>query len=162
MKVGKTRTLLTSAAVLALVVSGVAVTGAAWARIPVCDGRMMKGGFIETTPARQDLYGEAAVPTSGSVSDCRLVRGTETGPDVDSPVYWLQLTLNECYGGKLTLDGAYGAKTRDAVIAAQKAERVRQDGVYGPQTRDRMKFYTKRTQPHGVVKSRCVPYTDLT
>ncbi|GAB3946412.1 hypothetical protein GCM10029976_073920 [Kribbella albertanoniae] len=52
----------------------------------------------------------------------------------------LQSNLNYCYGSKLTKDGLYGAKTRDAVKSVQRKLRITVDGVYGPQTRSAMKW----------------------
>ena len=52
----------------------------------------------------------------------------------------LQSNLNYCYGYKLTKDGKYGAKTRDAVKAVQKKLHLPADGIYGPNTRSAMNW----------------------
>jgi hypothetical protein len=122
---------------------------------------LTESGYVETTAADQDVYGAAWIPASGSSPDCHLGVGDATGPDDESPVLSLQLTLNQCYGAQLVLDGVFGPKTRAALFAAQGAEGLLEDGVYGPQTRDRLKFYASRILAHGLVKSRCVPYPSL-
>jgi serine/threonine-protein kinase len=52
-----------------------------------------------------------------------------------NPVSTLQTALNKCnlHAG-LTVDGDYGANTRQAVINVQAHFHLSQDGVYGPQT----------------------------
>lgn len=50
-----------------------------------------------------------------------------------SDVALLQRKLNEL-GGKLTVDGDFGAKTHDAVIGFQRTHGLTVDGICGPQT----------------------------
>jgi peptidoglycan hydrolase-like protein with peptidoglycan-binding domain len=155
------RAVVTALAALTVGVSGVAVAGIAQAATSTCDGRVMEAGLVEKTLA-QDVYGEAAVPVRGASDACRLARGDFTGTDpAASPVYWLQLTLNECYGAGLALDGDYGGGTRAALIAVQRDAGIERDGVYGPETRDHMRFFTHHTERNGVVRSACVAYGSL-
>ena len=51
-----------------------------------------------------------------------------------SAVVLLQNDLNAFAAFNLTVDGIFGPKTRDAVIAFQEALRIRVDGIVGPQT----------------------------
>jgi hypothetical protein len=84
-----------------------------------------RSGFTYRLPA----YG------SSTTTNCLLSLNAQ-GDDVK----WLQYTLNNCYNPStfLTLDGIYGPKTRDEVIAVQRHYGLAQDGVYGPDTRAAM------------------------
>ena len=57
-------------------------------------------------------------------------------PDRRSPDYirWLQRSLNRIMGTRLTVDGAIGRQTRDAVRAFQGRRGLPADGVAGPAT----------------------------
>lgn len=68
--------------------------------------------------------------------NCELGQGNDS-----SAVYWLQWSLNQCYGRKLALDSDYGPATAAAVRYAQsKSGDPDVDGVYGPQTEAYMQW----------------------
>lgn len=158
MRVTDRRAVAAALVAVTVAVAGVAVAEIAQAATVTCNSRVMKAGVVGRTLV-QEVYGEAAVPSRDGSLGCRLTRGDSTGTDLStSPVYWLQLTLNECYGAELTVDGDYGSRTRVAVAAVQKDAGIGQDGVYGPETRDHMTFYTQRSQRNGSFRSNCVPY----
>ncbi|MFD5975653.1 peptidoglycan-binding domain-containing protein [Streptomyces bacillaris] len=46
----------------------------------------------------------------------------------------LQKSLRDCNKQSISVDGSYGAKTRQAVINVQRKAGLAQDGVYGPKT----------------------------
>jgi peptidoglycan hydrolase-like protein with peptidoglycan-binding domain len=78
------------------------------------------------------------VPTIGSDThrdNCDLGLGNDS-----NAVFWLQTTLNNCYGQHLALDSDFGPATQAAVKVAQRAAHITVDGVYGPQTRDHIKW----------------------
>lgn len=52
----------------------------------------------------------------------------------------LQAALNECHGQSLSVDGDFGNKTRNALIAVQKSLGISADGVYGPTTNYYMRW----------------------
>jgi peptidoglycan hydrolase-like protein with peptidoglycan-binding domain len=78
------------------------------------------------------------IPTIGdetSADNCELGVGNDS-----SAVYWLQYSLNTCYGAGLALDGDYGPLTEAAVRHAQGLAGIPQDGIYGPVTRQHIKW----------------------
>jgi hypothetical protein len=124
-----------------------------------CNRRLLMAG-----PVSQDgTYGYTGIPTIGNDSSCRLRQGDRTGTERQtSPVWWLQRTLNQCYGQSLVLDGAYGPKTTRAVKAAQATvPGLASDGVYGPRTRSALRWYAERTTAHGGSLGKCVPFGSL-
>jgi hypothetical protein len=138
--------------------SGIAVAENAQAATQTCNGRVMKAGVVDTDAMGGYVYGLAGIPTRDGSLDCRLARGDSTGTDVaTSAVFWLQRTLNECYGAGLLADGNFGPQTRTAVEAVQRKLGIAQDGVYGPNTRDNMVFYTERMMAHGALRTDCIP-----
>ncbi|MEW2065606.1 peptidoglycan-binding domain-containing protein [Streptomyces sp. NPDC007346] len=54
----------------------------------------------------------------------------------------LQKSLRTCNGQNITVDGAYGPNTRQAVINIQRKAGIAQDGVYGPKTAQAMRWNT--------------------
>ncbi|WP_037625292.1 peptidoglycan-binding domain-containing protein [Streptomyces aureus] len=57
-------------------------------------------------------------------------------------MYYLQETLNYCYGQDLgAIDGKFGPKTAAALARVQRSLGIDPDGVYGPQTRDKIKWH---------------------
>ncbi|MGL6071940.1 peptidoglycan-binding protein [Craterilacuibacter sp.] len=61
--------------------------------------------------------------------------------DTDSDTRWLQQALNDLGARpQLRTDGRYGPATRRAVIAFQKAARLKADGIAGPVTRETMRL----------------------
>lgn len=79
------------------------------------------------------------VPTIGSqgTNFCTLRSGAS-----GMQVYYLQDTLNYCYGQDLgEIDGKFGPKTAAALARVQKSLGLDPDGVYGPQTRDKLKWH---------------------
>jgi murein L,D-transpeptidase YcbB/YkuD len=158
-KVKKGTLAMSAVAVLAAGVSAVALAETAQAAT-TCNARVLRTGLL----SMDGTYGSAGVPTIGTNPSCRMRKGLDTGDDVArSPVWWLQLTLNQCYGQSLTLDGDYGAKTAKAVKAAQAGvPGLAHDGVYGPRTRSALKWYTQHTTGRGRIVAKCLPYANLT
>ncbi|MFF7126433.1 MULTISPECIES: peptidoglycan-binding domain-containing protein [unclassified Streptomyces] len=79
------------------------------------------------------------VPTVGpqGTNFCTLRSGAS-----GMQVYYLQDTLNRCYGQDLgELDGKFGPKTAAALARVQKSLGLDPDGVYGPQTRDKLAWH---------------------
>lgn len=152
------RVLAAAGTMMMLGVSTVALAGDAQAA-STCNARVLRSGLL----TRDGTYGHAGVPTVGNDPSCLLRRGAVTGVDpARSPVWWLQLTLRECYGRALVLDGNYGRRTASAVRVAQsRAGGLAVDGVYGPRTRSAMVWYTRRSAAHGQVLMECLPYRDL-
>jgi hypothetical protein len=96
---------------------------------PACDG---------TAPFAA-AGGSVRLPVDGPIApfgspDCRLDRWTGS----DDAVRLLQDALARCNGQAVTVDGAYGPQTSQAVSAVQEGHGARVDGVYGPDTRRAM------------------------
>jgi Putative peptidoglycan binding domain len=103
--------------------------GPAESGLPACDG---------TAPFAA-AGGRVRLPVDGPIAlfgspDCRLDRWTGS----DDAVRLLQDALARCNGQAVTVDGAYGPQTRQAVSAVQEEHGARVDGVYGPDTRRAM------------------------
>ncbi|MFC7756765.1 peptidoglycan-binding protein [Catellatospora bangladeshensis] len=88
------------------------------------------------------------IPTSGTTvaaTSCDLRYGDNNNNAVR---YGLQQSLNNCFGPNgskahvfspaLTMDGDFGTKTQEALLAVQDYLDISIDGSYGPQTRDAM------------------------
>lgn len=130
---------------LAVATSGavVATTSAPAMASPVC--------FTTVRVESTGLYG-TRVPSAGydaASTHCHLQVGYSS-----EAVRHLQRTLNDCYHYRngvfspaLVEDGNFGAKTKAALIAAQRHERISADGGYGPQTRDALQ-HTLRVPEH--------------
>jgi hypothetical protein len=153
------KTLVMSAMAVLVAGTGVIMLADAAQALTTCDRMVLMAGTVD--PA--GTYGYSGIPTAGGDRSCRLHMGVDTGTDAhSSPVWWLQRTLNECYGASLVLDGAYGPKTAEAVKAAQATVRgLERDGVYGPRTRNALKWYTERSTSHGGTLAKCLPYGSL-
>ncbi|MEU6633286.1 peptidoglycan-binding domain-containing protein [Streptomyces parvus] len=54
----------------------------------------------------------------------------------------LQQSLRECYQRNISVDGAFGPATREALLQVQRRVGAATDGVYGPETRSKMKWLT--------------------
>lgn len=83
--------------------------------------------------------GTVLTPVAGPVRPfaspaCRLATGRGTG----DAVRLLQGALALCNGQPVTVDGGYGAETREAVSALQSRLGIGVDGEYGPETRAAM------------------------
>jgi peptidoglycan hydrolase-like protein with peptidoglycan-binding domain len=104
-----------------------------------CAGTSLVNGLFLRTPIRVPTVGDA----TPNQWDCMLGPG-----DTSTAVARLQIDLNDCYGNNLTVDGIYGANTKNAVIAVQHREGVPQDGVYGPMTIEYF-WYQRSGQPAG-------------
>lgn len=79
---------------------------------------------------------ETTLPTAGNGSTACLMSVGAQGEHVVE----LQRALALCHGldigGGGSLDGIYGAKTREAVRTVQAQVGIDSDGIYGPRTRD--------------------------
>lgn len=140
------RTLRTRAALAAGVtlLSGAAVVGTAGPATAAsgCNATYTSAkSFIE-------WRGEARIPAWSNGTylslNCNMSQGA-SGAHVKA----LQLSLNECYGESLILDGDFGPRTRDALKRAQADEDISVDGGYGPQTRNALAWYYKPVTPMG-------------
>ncbi len=67
---------------------------------------------------------------TGDETNCILERGVTS-----NGVKTLQITLNQCYGKGLVVDGVFGNGTYNALLQVQRQAGTTIDGVYGPQTR---------------------------
>lgn len=76
------------------------------------------------------------IPSSGTNVSCVLESGNNS-----VAVRTLQETLVRCYGRSLTLDGAFGPATYNALMYAQSAAGIAVDGVYGTNTRKNIKWW---------------------
>lgn len=74
------------------------------------------------------------LPTYNGNSDCIMGPGAQ-GAHVRALQNSLRLCNKQDVG---TVDGIYGTRTRNAVVAVQRAAGIPDDGVYGPQTRGAM------------------------
>lgn len=75
-------------------------------------------------------------------SDCPYAEPTVSIRNIGASgngVKWVQWHLNKC-GAKLTVDGKFGALTKAAVTAYQKAHGLTADGVVGAVTRKSLKI----------------------
>jgi peptidoglycan hydrolase-like protein with peptidoglycan-binding domain len=126
-----------SLVVLALVAGFFAVRPAepAAAVLPGCGGAYRFTGSV--APA-----GPVWIPVANhgwpDGRDCTLNLGAHNWG-----VYFLQVTLRNCYGQAIAADASFGAATRVAVQNAQRAHRIPDDGVYGPQTRRTIYWWTQ-------------------
>lgn len=69
--------------------------------------------------------------TSGVQTTRPIIKEGSTGQDVND----LQQVLNMTVASpELVVDGVFGAKTKEAVIAFQKQQNLTPDGIVGPQT----------------------------
>ena len=60
--------------------------------------------------------------------------------NTSSAVTALQHAMVKCNGASITVDGIFGSRTRDALIAMQRRLGITADGVYGPQTNGAMRW----------------------
>lgn len=67
-------------------------------------------------------------------SECPYTEPSENRKFGDKGAAWVQWHLKKC-GAKITIDGKFGAVTKAAVIAFQKAHGLTPDGVVGEKTR---------------------------
>jgi peptidoglycan hydrolase-like protein with peptidoglycan-binding domain len=67
-------------------------------------------------------------------SDCPYAEPSKTLQFGDAGAAWIQWHLKKC-GAKITIDGKFGAVTKAAVIAFQKAHGLTPDGIVGEKTR---------------------------
>lgn len=87
-------------------------------------------------------------------SSCWLKQGSKS----ELAVWALQTSLKYCNGQSITVDGAFGPKTRQAVINVQARYGLSRDGVYGSRTRNAMKWRGS-TGPYGSGKKVCTKYS---
>lgn len=98
--------------------------------LPPCDA---------TAPFAVD-DGTIRLPVHGPVvpfasAACQLAEGHASGEEA---VRLVQDALAACNGQAVTIDGSYGAETRQAVASVQEANGLDVDGIYGPDTRAAM------------------------
>ncbi len=107
---------------LVLVCSGLAVGAApAHAALPNC---------TKSTPVHFGSSLISSIPTdAGGSDDCVMYAGAN-----NSGVVSMQRALARCYGAKIAVDGAFGPKTRNALIGAQERMGAEPDGIWGPET----------------------------
>ena len=67
-------------------------------------------------------------------SECPYTEPSQAIQFGDTGAAWIQWHLKKC-GAKITIDGKFGAVTKAAVIAFQKAHGLTPDGVVGEKTR---------------------------
>ncbi|MFC9689743.1 peptidoglycan-binding domain-containing protein [Kribbella sp. NPDC056951] len=124
----------------ALVITPLTAATASAAPLPQCQSatfRNVGGGWQVFVP---DVWEDWS-------TTCNLRYGDLPHRDPKNPfgnptqaIQALQSNLNYCYGSKLSKDGLYGAKTRDAVKVVQGKLGLTKDGIYGPRTRSAMKW----------------------
>lgn len=88
---------------------------------------MLVGVLPKKAEAASGQTIQGTVPTRTLKQGCK-------GNDVK----WLQSALNAYGSYGLTVDGSFGAKTRSAVIAFQKAEKLTADGIFGPKSKAKL------------------------
>jgi len=108
----------------------------------------LKADGIAGPDTLEKLYSSSAVKAGsnagssapdGSVSTVTLKTNQTLRPgDSSSQVRSLQVRLAELGYYTNTIDGAYGYRTRQAVLAFQKNNQLTQDGIAGPQTLEKM------------------------
>lgn len=136
LRVGRTLVLATALTATVLVPSAASATD--W---PDCSSQYTvrhEGGY--------DKY--VTFPSAGTRTTCEM--GTWQGGAYNAGVVALQRALNACYLKGLTVDGRFGAKTRDALAAVQKAVGVKDDGIYGPLTANAMRWPAYNSDRLGV------------
>jgi hypothetical protein len=134
------RFLIATVVALAAATSTVAIASPAQA-LTICNSTVSKVSTYYDPAGDFNL--SIKIPSYGTSIECYMNVGA-TGPAVGV----VQTALNYCYNAELTVDNSFGPKTRDALAAAQRAERVGDDGGYGPVTRGVLKFKTS-TDAHG-------------
>ncbi|MFF5017339.1 peptidoglycan-binding protein [Streptomyces sp. NPDC001165] len=123
------RTLATLGAAAAITAGMFTVSPAAQASIAGCTAY--------TTYFSGDYYAKIPTIGTGGTNFCTLRSGAS-----GMQVYYLQDTLNYCYGQDLgEIDGKFGPKTAAALARVQSSLGLDADGVYGPQTRDKLKWH---------------------
>lgn len=135
----RSRATLVSATTAVLIAIGllVGVAAPANAAAPSCDTSAWVKGTTEGTSGSliSAIYDMPVKFYGAGVVEWRCtMRSGSTGYGVRR----LQQTLNDCHrttiGTRLSIDGQFGPRTREALIRVQRAHRITADGVYGPQT----------------------------
>ncbi|MET7987690.1 peptidoglycan-binding domain-containing protein [Streptomyces sp. NPDC005281] len=123
-------------ATLATLGAATAITAGLFTLSPAAAQAAMPSCTDYTIYYSGDFYAKYPVGADGS-NFCGLRSGAS-----GQQVYYLQETLNYCYGQDLgTIDGKFGPKTAAALARVQRSLGVDADGVYGPQTRDKIKWH---------------------
>lgn len=86
------------------------------------------------TRKKRVCWKDAGSNTRKTFSDCPYAEPSKTLQYGDTGAAWIQWHLKKL-GTKLTIDGKFGAATKAAVIAFQKAHGLTTDGVVGEKTR---------------------------
>lgn len=137
----------TASVVAVLALAGgltVGLGGTASAATPECHG-------VSTLHSQGNGYNEYEVlptttPGSGNWQ-CKLGPGDGYVGDQYDSVWYLQRSLNACYGQGIAVDGKYGSGTQEAVRNVQRFHNANGanpplvvDGIYGPNTAFYMEF----------------------
>ncbi|MGW1224922.1 peptidoglycan-binding domain-containing protein [Streptomyces sp. NPDC001478] len=132
----RTKAALAAGALVCAGLGGTLLTATPAAAISWCNSTVtVRASFIEWA-------GEAKIPSYGTNKTCQMSKGSNS-----NAVSALQLTLNKCYGEKLSVDREFGENTRLALIRAQKKAGVAADGIYGPNTARALGWYFKPVTP---------------
>ncbi|MER7468293.1 peptidoglycan-binding domain-containing protein [Streptomyces sp. NPDC097981] len=135
------RTLATLGAAAAMTAGLIGFSPAAQAAVPGCTDY--------ATYYSGDFYTKVPTIDPQGTNFCTLRSGAK-----GMQVYYLQDTLNYCYGQDLgTPDGKFGPKTAAALARVQKIIGADPDGVYGPQTRDKLKWHWMTLQASNSCKT---------
>lgn len=135
-RITRTKAALTTGALVLAGMGGTLLTATPAAAIGWCNSTVtVRGSFIEWA-------GEAKIPSYNTNKTCQMSKGSNS-----NAVSALQLTLNKCYGEKLSVDREFGENTRLALVRAQKRAGVTGDGIYGPNTARALSWYFKPVTP---------------
>ncbi|MBQ1411841.1 MAG: DUF882 domain-containing protein [Clostridia bacterium] len=88
---------------------------------------------IDTRPKRV-CWKDSGPNVRKTFSECPYAEPSHTLQFGDAGAAWIQWHLKKC-GAKITIDGKFGAVTKAAVVAFQKAHGLTPDGVVGEMTR---------------------------
>lgn len=99
-----------------------------------CDGVVV----VQSASASAQVPGNTSLISSDSSASCVMREGSAD----EQAVTALQTALVQCNGQSVTIDGNYGAATRQAVANVQQQHGLPADGAYGPSTLEVMSWPT--------------------